>query len=165
MDLRIAGVRKESAALMCAPAGSNVRALGVGREVVHVAVAAGSENDRVRDMRGEFAGNQVACDDTARLTVDDDQVEHLRAWIHRDGCGVYLALQRLVRAEKKLLACLSACVEGAGNLRAAKRPIGQRAAVFAGEGNTLGNTLVDDADADLGQTVDVGFAGAEVAAL
>lgn len=41
----------------------------------------------------------------------------------------------------------------------------QEAAVFAGEGDALGDALVDDVHADLGEAVDVRLAGAEVAAL
>src|ERR1700739_3220687 len=111
MDLRVAGIRKERAALVRPPAGRYIRALGVGREIVDVPVAPGGKNHRIRNVRGEFAGDEVAGDDAARLAVDDDEVEHLRAWIHRDGCSMHLALQRLVSAEKKLLTCLSACIE------------------------------------------------------
>ena len=46
-----------------------------------------------------------------------------------------------------------------------KERLDERAAVFAREGHALGDALVDDVDADLGEAVDVGFAGAEVAAL
>ena len=75
------------------------------------------------------------------------------------------ALQRLIGAEQKLLAGLSARVERARNLGAAEGAVGQHAAVFAREGNALRHALVDDVDADLRQPVDVGFARAEVAAL
>ena len=75
-----------------------------------------------------------------------------------------LAFERLIGTEEKLLAGLAARVEGARDLRAAEGAIGERAAVFAGEGNALSDTLVDDFDAVLGEAVDVGFARAEVAA-
>ena len=74
------------------------------------------------------------------------------------------AFQRLVGTQKKLLTRLSSCVEGARNLRSAEGAIGERAAVLAGEGNALGYALIDDPGADLGEAVDVAFAGAEVAA-
>src|SRR5438094_10458838 len=41
----------------------------------------------------------------------------------------------------------------------------EQAAVVAGERHALGDTLVDDVDADLRQAIGVGLAGAEVAAL
>ena len=66
---------------------------------------------------------------------------------------------------QKLLARLSARIEGSGNLRAAERPVRQRSAVFARERHTLSDALVDDVDADLRQAIDVGFARAKVAAL
>ena len=49
--------------------------------------------------------------------------------------------------------------------RAAEAAIRQRAAVFAGERNTLRHSLVDDVHRVLRQTIYVVFAGAEVAAL
>ena len=113
----------------------------------------------------DLAGDQVAGDDAAGLAVDHDEVEHLGAGEHGDGAGVDLALERLVGAEQKLLAGLAAGVEGARNLGAAEGAIGERAAVLAGEGNALGDALIDDLAADLREAVDVGFAGAEVAAL
>ena len=84
--------------------------------------------------------------------------------MHGDGAGMDLAFERLVGAEQKLLAGLAAGVEGARDLGAAEGAVGERAAVFAGEGNALGHALIDDVDADLRQAIDVGFAGAEVAA-
>ena len=56
-------------------------------------------------------------------------------------------------------------VEGARHLRAAEGAVGQEPAVLARERHALRHALVDDLDADLGQPVDVGLAGAEVAAL
>src|ERR1035441_10406612 len=165
MDLRVAGIGKERPTLVRAPDGGGVGALGVGGEVVDVAVTTCAEDDRVGDMHAELAGNEIAGDDTARLAVDHDEVEHLRAGDHGDGAGVDLALERLVRTEKKLLAGLAAGVKGARDLRAAEGTIGERAAVLTGEGNALGYALIDDFGADLREAIDVGFAGTEVAAL
>src|SRR5690606_31267459 len=64
-----------------------------------------------------------------------------------------------------LLAGLSACVERAGDLRAAEAAVRQVAAVLAGERHALRHALVDDVQADLGQPVDVGLAGTKVTAL
>ena len=118
--------------------------------------------------RGEaldLAGDQVARDDAARLAVDHDQVEHLVAREHLHVPSADLPLQRLVGAEQKLLARLAAGVERARDLRAAEGAVVEHAAVFARERNALRHALVDDVDADLRQAVDVGFAGAEIAAL
>ena len=115
--------------------------------------------------RLDLAGDQVADDDAAGVAVDDHQVEHLGAREHLDRAGADLAAERLVGAEQQLLAGLAAGVEGARDLRAAEGAVGQQAAVFAGERHALGDALVDDVDADLGQAIDVGLAGAEVAAL
>ena len=82
VDLREAGIGEERAALVRAPDGGGVAALGVGREIEDVAVAAGAEHHGVGDVRFDLAGDQVARDDAARLAVDDDQVEHLGAREH-----------------------------------------------------------------------------------
>ena len=79
--------------------------------------------------------------------------------------GFDLTGQRLVGAEQELLAGLSAGVEGARDLGAAKRSGVEEAAVFAGERHALGDALVDDVRADFSEPVDVGLAGAVVAAL
>ena len=82
-----------------------------------------------------------------------------------DVAGRDLPLERLVGAEQQLLAGLAAGVEGARDLRAAEGAVVEQAAVLAGERHALGDALVDDVDADLGEPVDVRLAGAEVAAL
>ena len=54
MDLGEAGVGEERAALVRTPDGGGVAALGVGGEIVDVAVAAGGEDDRVGDVDARF---------------------------------------------------------------------------------------------------------------
>ena len=164
VDLRVAGVGKERSPLVRAPDGGHVGALGVGGEIVDVAVAARAQDDGVGKVGGDGAGHQVAGDDAAGLAIDHDEVEHLGARMHGDGAGMDLAFERLVGAEQQLLAGLAAGIEGARDLGAAKGAVGEGAAVFAGEGNALGYALIDDVDADLRQAIDVGFAGAEVSA-
>ena len=82
-----------------------------------------------------------------------------------DGAGADLTAQRLVGAEQQLLAGLAAAVERARHLGAAEGAVVEQAAVLARERHALGDALVDDVDADLGEAVDVGLARAEVAAL
>ena len=99
------------------------------------------------------------------LPVDDDQLEHLVPGERLDRAGRDLALEGLVGADQQLLAGLAAGVERAGHLYAAERAVVQQAAVLPGERDALGDALVDDVGADLGQAVDVRLAGAVVAAL
>src|SRR5271157_2045817 len=165
MNLGEAGIGEESAALVGAPDGGGVAALGIRGEVEDVAVAAGGQDDGVGDVDFNFAVVERAGDDAAGLAVDDDEVQHVHARVHFDGAETDLAFEGLVGAEKELLAGLAAGVEGAGNLRAAERAVVEETAVLASEGDALCNALVDDVDADLREAVDVGFAGAEVAAL
>ncbi len=166
MDLRVAGVGEQGAAAVGPPGGGDVRPLGVGREVVDVAVAAGRQHHGVAGVALDRPGHHVAGDDPDRAAAAvDHHVEHLGAREHPDLAGGDLLLQGLVGAEQELLAGLAAGVEGAGDLGAAEGAVVEQAAVLAGEGDPLRHALVDDVDRHLGQPVDVGLAGAEVASL
>ena len=150
---------------MRTPRGGDVGAHRVGREVEDVAVAARGQHHDVGEVGLDRAGDHVAGDDPAGLAVDQDQLEHLVAGVLRDRAGRDLALHRLVGADQQLLAGLPAGVEGARDLHAAEGAVVEQAAVVAGEGDALGDALVDDVGADLGQAVDVRLARAVVAAL
>ena len=165
VNLRVARVGEERAALVGAPGRRDVRVHGVGRQVIHRPVAAGGQDDGVAGVLLDRAGRQVADDDAARLAVDDDQVEHLAAGEELTLPLVHLPHQRLVGAEQQLLTRLAAGVERARHLRAAERPVVEQAAVLARERHALRHALVDDVHAQLGQAVDVGFARPVVAAL
>ena len=165
VDLRVAGVGEERALAVRPPARRDVAALGVGGEEEDVAVAAGGEHHGVRELACDLTGDQVACHDAAGLAVDHDQFEHLVPRVHLDGAERDLPFHRLVRAQQQLLTGLPAGVERARHLGAAERAVVQQAAVLAGERDALGHALVDDVHRHLGQSVHVGLAGPEVAAL
>ena len=93
------------------------------------------------------------------------ELDHLVARVAPHGAGGDLPLEGLVGADQQLLAGLAAGVERARDLDAAERAVVEQAAVLAGERHALGDALVDDVGADLGQAVDVGLARAVVAAL
>ena len=116
-------------------------------------------------MGFDLAGDHVARDDAPRFAVLDDELHHLVPAVALDRPGRDLALKRLIGADEQLLARLAAGVEGAGDLHAAEGAVVQVSAVLPGEGDPLCHALVDDVGADLGQAVDVGLPGAEVAAL
>ena len=116
-------------------------------------------------VRGELAGDQIARDDAGAATFDVDDVDHLHAVPQLDVAEPDLAGELLVGAEQELLAGLAAGVERAAHLGAAEAAVVEQAAVFAGERDALGDHLVDDVDRHLGEAMDVGLAGAEVAAL
>ena len=100
MNLREARIRKQRAALVRPPDGRAVGSLGVGRKIIDVAVAAGSQHHRVSQMRFDLPGYQVARHDAARLAVDHDQVQHLGAREHLHTALMDLPLQRLIRAQQ-----------------------------------------------------------------
>ncbi len=165
MDLGVAGVRERGALLVGAPDGRGVAALGVGREVEDVAVAAGREADGVGGPGLDLPRHHVARDDAPGPAVHHDHLEHLVAREHLHRAEADLPLEGRVGAEEELLSRLAAGVERAGDLGAAEGAVGQEAAVLSGERDALGHALVDDLHRRLGQAVDVGLAGAEVPAL
>ena len=165
MNLRETGIRERRALLVRAVGRGHVGALGVRREIEDVAVAARREDHRVGHVRLDRAGHHVAHDDATRLAVDDDELEHLVALVHRHAAARDLLLERLVCAEQQLLAGLPARVEGARDLRAAERTVGEESAVLTREGHALCDALVDDVHRDLRETVHVRLARAEVTAL
>ena len=158
MNLRVAGIREEGAALVRAPGRGHVRIDGVRRQVIRRPVAAGAEQHRVRDVPLQLAGRQVAADDPARLAVDDHEIEHLAVRKDPDRALLGLTHHRLVRAEQELLTRLAARVERARHLRAAERSVVEQPAVLARERHALRHALIDDVDAQLRQPEDVRFA-------
>ena len=78
---------------------------------------------------------------------------------------MHLATQGRICTQQELLSCLSFGVERTAYLGSTERTVGQHAAVFACEGYALRHTLVDNAVANLGQTVNVGLASTIVATL
>ena len=120
MNLRVTRIRKRSATLVGAPDGGGVAVHGVRAEIVHVAVPASRQHHRVSRVRRHFASHQVACDNTARPTVHQHQVQHLLVRVHVDRAQRDLPLQRLVGAQQQLLPCLASRVKRARNLRTTK---------------------------------------------
>ncbi len=165
MDLGVAGVGEVGAFFGGLPGRGDAAAHGVGGEVEDVDVAAGGQDHGVAPVGLDLAGDQVAAGDPLGDAVDHHQVEHLAAGEELDAAGLDLTGEGLVGADQQLLAGLAAGIEGPGDLGAAERAVVEVAGVVAGEGNALGHALVDDVVGDLGQTPDVGLAGAEVAAL
>jgi len=165
MDLRVARVAEAGAALVGAPAGRDIGAPGVGRQVVDVAVAAGRQHHRVGAVPGDLARLQIADDDALGVAVDHHQVEHLGVGVRLDPARADHLVERRVGSEQELLAGLTPGVERAGDLSATERAVVEQPAILAGEGHTLGRALVDDVHRHLGQAMHVGLTGAVIAAL
>src|SRR5207237_5044261 len=117
----------------------------------------------VARVRFDRAGDQIAGNDSFRLTVDDDDVEHLVARIHFHRTERDLTLERLECAEKKLLPGLAARVERAGDLHATERPVLQKAAILARQRHALSYRLIDDVDRQRGQPIAVPLPRAVIA--
>jgi hypothetical protein len=120
MDLREARIGKGGSALMRPPDCGGVRTFGVGREVEHVPIPARAKDNGVAQMRGDLAGDHVPHDDSARLPVHHDEIQHLGSWIYRHAPSRHFLLHLLVGAKKQLLTSLAARVERPGHLGAAE---------------------------------------------
>ena len=115
-------------------------------------------------MRSNFAPHQVADDDALGVAIDNNQIEHFGAWKHLHVAETDLTAKRLISAQQQLLTGLAAGIKRARHLRAAEGTVVQIAAVFAGKRHALRDALVNDVHTHLRQTIDIGFARAEVAA-
>ncbi len=107
----------------------------------------------------------MACNDAARASVDDDEIDHFASREDFEVISVCAAQQCAVSAEQELLSRLSASIERSRDLDAAEGTIIEISCVVAGEGNALCDAQIDDGAGDFGEAIDIGFAGAEVAAL
>ncbi len=165
VDLRVAGIREERPALVGTEGAGDVAALGVRGKIENVAVAAGAEEHRIGRVAADFAGDHVADDDALGVAVHQHQIEHLGAREHLHLPGGNLRAQRLVGSEQKLLASLAACVKGSRHLRSTEGAVCEQSAVLTRQRHALGDALVDDVRADLGQAVDICLTRAEVTAL
>ena len=114
-------------------------------------------------MGTNLAGDHVANDNPLGLAVHHHQIEHFCARIKLDLAVPYLPRQGLIGPQQKLLAGLTAGVEGSLHQGAAEGTGVEVTGIVAGKRNPLGDTLVDNVGAQFGQAVDIGLAGTEIA--
>ena len=165
VDLREAGVCEESALAVGLHRGGAVGVHRVRGQEIGISVTTGSEDHGVGAEALDLTGHEVAGDDTLRLAVDDDEVQHLVARIALHGAGGDFLVQGRISAEKQLLTGLSAGVEGTAHLDTAEGAVRQISAVFTGERNALRDALVDDGRTYLRQAIHVRLPGTVVTAL
>src|SRR3954465_10098257 len=103
MNLREARIGKKSATLVRPPDRGHVRSLRVSRKIEYVAVPASSQNDDIRKMYVDLAGDKVAGHNTARLPIDHDKIQHLGSGIHGYRASLNLPLEGLVSTKQELL--------------------------------------------------------------
>src|SRR5437899_2313020 len=115
-------------------------------------------------MRFDFSRDQVAGHNAPRFAVHDDEIQHLRSWMHLDRSLPNLSGENGISAQEKLLSGLASGIKSPGDLGPAERTVVEITAVFAGEGNALRHALINDIDTYLGEAINVGLAGTEVAA-
>ena len=165
VNLHVGGVCEVGSLAVALDGGGAVAAHGVGREEVGVAVAARGDDHGVGRETLQLTRREVFGNDAASATIHDDHVFHLIARKKLHLAEFHLSRERRIGSEQQLLAGLTLGIERTAHLCATKRAVGEHTAIFAGKGNTLCHTLVDDVVRHFCQTIDVGLAGAIVAAL
>ena len=105
---------------------------------------------------------QVADNDAPGFAVHNHQIKHFPPGIELNAALVNLTAQGRISSKQQLLARLPSGIKSAGNLSSAEGTIVEQTTVFPGKRNALGYALVDDTVGNLGQAVNVGFAGAIV---
>src|SRR5262245_28236397 len=113
-------------------------------------------------MGFDLSVNQITCDYSPGLPVDNHQVEHLGSRKHFDRPIMNLAAQCLIGAQQQLLSRLTARVECPRYLRPTEAAIIEQSPIFAREGDTLCHALVDDVHTDFGQPKNIGFTRAKI---
>ena len=124
MNLRERWIRKERAPFVRAISGRDVATPRVSRQIKHVSISAGREHDSICCVPFNSSRAQAPSHDSLGVSVDNHEVEHFRLGKHLHRAGRDLTAKRLITAEQKLLTGLSARVESARYLRAAKRAVG-----------------------------------------
>ena len=165
VNLRETRVGEAGAFFIGFPGRTTVGVHGVGGQEVNVTVAARTEQYGVGRITFYGTVGQVAANDTAGVTVLDHDVHHLATGVELDAALVDFVAQRAVGPDEQLLAGLAAGIERTRYLRAAERTVVEVAGVVARKRHALRHALVYNGVADLSQTVNVGLAGAVVAAL
>ena len=100
MNLGEARVREERAFFVGSISRGHVATARVRRKIKNVSVAAGREHDRIAGVRLDFSRDEAAGDDSFRVAIDHDEIEHLRLRKHRHAAGCDLAGERLVSAKQ-----------------------------------------------------------------
>ena len=97
------------------------------------------------------------------MAVDFHHVHHFGSRIHGDTAFSDFFFKSLITADEELLTSLTTGIESTRNLSSTKGAVIEKATVFTCKWHTLSSTLIDDIIRNFSETVDIGFACAEVA--
>src|SRR5438874_9888133 len=111
MNLGEEASTKECARLISTIGRGRVTSAYLVRKKKNIAVTAGRENYRVAGEGIDFAGAQIAGDNSLGVTIDQNKVEHLGLREHFHRAERDLPAEGLIRPEQKLLAGLAAGVK------------------------------------------------------
>ena len=164
MDLSVAWVSKSSSSLVRTISSRHVTTLCIGRQKEYVTVSTRCQDDAVAGVAGDLTSHHVADDDALGVAIDFDEVKHLMAVIHFHLTEANLPAQGRVGTEQQLLTGLTTRIKSTGDLCTTERAVRQKTAILAGEGHSIGHALVNNIRTHFGEAIDVGLAGAIVAA-
>ena len=81
-------------------------------------------------MALQLPGNEISDDNTARISIYHDQIQHFTAREHPDLADSDLPHEGTVCPEKELLSGLSSCIESSGDLGSSKRTVSKISGIF-----------------------------------
>ena len=157
MNLRVTGIRKVSPAFVTPPGSRHIAALGIGRQIIDVAIATCAEDNCVCRVCLQLSRGQITNHNSTSNAIHNDEFQHLATSKDIHFAQLGLPHQGLVGPQQQLLTGLTTAVERTRNLSTTKGPVCQRTTILSGERNALSHTLVNDVAADLRQTIDVGL--------
>ena len=92
----------------------------------------------------DFAGYQVAGNNTTGFTIDLNYIQHFVAAVHFNIAFGNLTVQRLVGTNQQLLTGLATCIKCTAYQYTTKRTVVEQTAIFATKRYTLCHTLVNN---------------------
>src|SRR5438045_9459522 len=101
MNLGEARITEERATFISTIGSCDVAAARVGGKEKDVAVAASGQNDGVASERTDSARSQIARDNSFRVAIDHNQIEHLGLGKHLDCADPDMSAKRLIRSQTK----------------------------------------------------------------
>ena len=165
VNLGEAGIGEVCSFLVAVPCCRAVGVHGICRKEICVAVTAGSQDYGMCSETLDLTGYKVAGNDTAGLTVYNNELKHLMTGIRLYSTLRDLTVQGSVCSEKELLSGLTAGIESTADLSTSEGAVVKQSTVISRERNTLCYALVDNQIADFCKPVNIGFPAAVVASL
>ena len=165
MNLRKTRIRKKRSPPMSPPTCRHIRPAGISRQIVRVSISPRAEQHRIRLVRRQLPRHKISCDDPLRPPLIHHQIQHLMPGKHPHSAQTNLPAQRLVRTQKKLLACRPTRVKCSRNLSSTKGTICEHSPILPRKRHSLRHTLINNIYTHLRQSIHIRFTRTKISAL